>query len=51
MKTDTKLYLTFIGLSVIAIGGILVYRSYKKQQTTSEDPEKNEREITQYIAE
>lgn len=51
MKTDTKLYLTFIGLSVIAIGGILVYRSYKKQQTTSEDPEKNEREITQYVAE
>lgn len=49
MKTDTKIYLTFMGLSILAIGGILVYRSYKKQQTTSEDPEKNEREITQII--
>jgi hypothetical protein len=51
MKKDTKIYLTFIGLSALAIGGVLIYRSYKKQQTTSEDPEKNEREITQYIAE
>lgn len=50
MKKDTQIYLTFIGFSLLAIGGVLIYRSYKKQQTTSEDPEKNEREITQILA-
>lgn len=50
MKENTKLYIFLVGVSVLTIGGFLVYRSSKKQETTSEDPDKNEREITQYIA-